>query len=64
MAFKFNHCSDLHIDSPFKGFSSVEHLLAEILRQSTYQAFQNIVELALKEEVEAGLIAGDIYDGA
>ena len=64
MAFKFIHCSDLHIDSPFKGFSSVEHSLVEILRQSTYQAFQNIVELALKEEVEAVLIAGDIYDGA
>ena len=64
MTFKFIHCSDLHIDSPFKGFSSVEHPLAEILRKSTYQAFQNIVELALKEEVEAVLIAGDIYDGS
>ena len=64
MTFKFIHCSDLHIDSPFKGFSSVEHPLAEVLRKSTYQAFQNIVELALKEEVEAVLIAGDIYDGS
>ena len=64
MAFKFIHCSDLHIDSPFKGFSSVEDQLAEVLRKSTYQAFQNIVELALKEKVEAVLIAGDIYDGA
>ena len=64
MAFKFIHCSDLHIDSPFKGFSSVEHSLAEVLRKSTYQAFQNIVDLALKEGVDAILIAGDIYDGA
>ena len=64
MTFKFIHCSDLHIDSPFKGFSSVEHPLAEVLRKSTYQAFQNIIELALKEEVEAVLIAGDIYDGS
>ena len=64
MTFKFIHCSDLHIDSPFKGFSSVENSLVEALRKSTYQAFQNIVELALKEKVEAVLIAGDIYDGA
>ncbi len=63
MTFKFIHCSDLHIDSPFKGFSSVENSLVEALRKSTYQAFQNIVELALKEKVEAVLIAGDIYDG-
>ena len=64
MTFKFIHCSDLHIDSPFKGFSSVENSLVEALRKSTYQAFQNIVELALKEKVDAVLIAGDIYDGA
>ena len=64
MVFKFIHCSDLHIDSPFKGFSSMGHPLAEVLRKSTYQAFQNIVELALKEKVEAVLIAGDIYDGS
>jgi len=64
MTFKFIHCSDLHIDSPFKGFSSVGNSLVEALRKSTYQAFQNIVELALKEKVEAVLIAGDIYDGA
>ena len=64
MTFKFIHCSDLHIDSPFKGFSSVEGSLVETFRKSTYQAFQSIVELALKENVEAVLIAGDIYDGA
>jgi len=64
MTFKFIHCSDLHIDSPFKGFSSVGNSLVEVLRKSTCQAFQNIVELALKEKVEAVLIAGDIYDGA
>jgi DNA repair exonuclease SbcCD nuclease subunit len=63
-SFKFIHCSDLHIDSPFKGLSSIEPKLAEILRKSTYQAFQNIVDLAIKEEVEAVLIAGDIYDGS
>ena len=63
-SFRFLHCSDLHIDSPFSGLSWVQPSLAEKLRNSTYQAFQNIVKLALKEEVEAVLIAGDIYDGS
>ncbi|MGY8766732.1 MAG: metallophosphoesterase family protein, partial [Nitrospinaceae bacterium] len=63
-SFRFIHCSDLHIDSPFKGLSSVEPKLAETLRKSTYKAFQNIVELALQEEVDAVMIAGDIYDGS
>ena len=38
--------------------------LAERFRNSTYLAFQNIVKLALQEEVDAVLIAGDIYDGS
>ena len=63
-SFRFLHCSDLHIDSPFKGLSLVQPSLAEKLRNSTHQAFQNIVKLALQEEVEAVLIAGDIYDGS
>lgn len=62
--FRFLHCSDLHIDSPFKGLSSAQPSLAERFRNSTYLAFQNIIKLALKEEVEAVLIAGDIYDGS
>jgi len=63
-AFRFLHCSDLHIDSPFKGLSLVQPSLAEKLRSSTYQAFQNVVKRALQEEVDAVLIAGDIYDGS
>ena len=54
-SFRFLHCSDLHIDSPFKGLSLVQPSLAEKLRNSTYQAFQNIIKLALQEKVEAVL---------
>ena len=61
---RFIHCADLHIDSPFKGISEVHPELRELLYQSTYQSFNNIVELAIKEEVDCVLIAGDIYDSA
>lgn len=63
-SFRFIHCSDLHIDSPFKGLGSVRPELAARLRDSTFQAFQNIVDLAIREKVDAVVIAGDIYDGA
>ncbi len=63
-SFRFIHCSDLHIDSPFKGLASEKPELAKRLRSSTSQAFQNIVDLAIKEKVDAMVIAGDIYDGA
>lgn len=62
-SFRFIHCSDLHIDSPFKGLASEKPELAKRLRASTSQAFQNIVQLAIKEKVDAVVIAGDIYDG-
>ena len=63
-AFRFIHCSDLHIDSPFKGFTSQVPALTERLRESTFQSFHNIVKLAVEEKVDAVLIAGDIFDGS
>ena len=62
--FRFIHCSDLHIDSPFKGLTSQAPTLANALRESTFKAFQNIARLALQEKVDAVLIAGDVFDGA
>ena len=59
---KFIHCADLHIDSPFKGIASSNPGLAEILRESTYQSFNKIIDIALAEKVDFVLIAGDIYD--
>ena len=49
--FKFLHCSDLHIDSPFKGLSSVCPSPAERFRNSTHLSFQNVIKLALKDDV-------------
>ncbi len=63
-SFRFLHCSDLHIDSPFKGLAFEKPELAKKLRASTSQAFQNIVDLAIREKVDSVVIAGDIYDGA
>ena len=61
--FRFIHCSDLHIDSPFKGLASQVPALNERLRESTFQSFHKIVKLAVEERVDAVLIAGDIFDG-
>ena len=61
--FRFIHCSDLHIDSPFKGFSAINPDWAERLRQAPLQSFLNIVDLAVQEQVDAVIIAGDVFDG-
>lgn len=60
--FRFVHCSDLHLDAPFVGISSLHPNLAERLRQATEKAFSNIVDLSIEKQVDAVLIAGDIYN--
>jgi DNA repair exonuclease SbcCD nuclease subunit len=58
----FIHCADLHIETPFKGITEIQPELQELLYQSTYQSFNNIVELAIEKQVDCVVIAGDIYD--
>jgi len=60
--FRFIHCSDLHLDTPFAGLAKARPELKEKLRHATFQAFQNIIDLALREQVDAVIVAGDVYD--
>ena len=60
---KFLHCADIHIDSPLRGLSRGEGVPAEEIRLAARSAFDNLVTLAIDEEVAAVIIAGDLYDG-
>ena len=59
---RFIHCADLHLGTPFVGISELNPDLGDLLYQSTYESFNNIVSLAIKEKVDCVLIAGDVYD--
>lgn len=59
---RFIHCADLHIDSPFQGLSEIHPALRDLLYHSTFQSFSNIVDLAVAQDVDCVLIAGDVYD--
>ena len=62
---RFIHAADLHLDSPFRGIrNEAPDYVAETLRRATFDAYDNIVGLCLREQVDALLVAGDIYDGA
>jgi DNA repair exonuclease SbcCD nuclease subunit len=63
-SFSFIHTSDLHLDSPFKGISSYNNDLGNICKESTFKAFNNIVNQAIQKKVDFVLIAGDIFDSA
>lgn len=61
--FKFIHTADVHLDSPLRGLERYDGAPLERIRGATRQALKNLVELAIAEEVDLVLIAGDLYDG-
>jgi len=62
--FTFLHAADIHLDSPLKNLAAREGAPVEIIRGASRRAFDNLVQLALAEEVAFLLLAGDLYDGS
>lgn len=60
---KFLHTADLHLDTPFTGLQKIDGQRAQILKDANHKVFSNIVSLAIREEVDFVVIAGDIFDG-
>ncbi|MCH7606795.1 MAG: DNA repair exonuclease, partial [Chloroflexi bacterium] len=61
---RFVHAADLHLDSPFSGLRSLAPEIAETLYQATFETYNKIIELCIEEQVDALLVAGDIFDSA
>ncbi len=61
--FSFIHAADIHLDSSFHGLERYEGAPVEEIRSATRRAFDNLVELAIEEEVDFVLLVGDLYDG-
>ncbi|MEI6623492.1 MAG: DNA repair exonuclease [Actinomycetes bacterium] len=58
------HAADAHIDSPLRGLERLgDRELASDLRLATRRAFENLITMVLDREVDALVLAGDIYDG-
>ncbi|CAH0344373.1 DNA repair exonuclease [Bacillus sp. CECT 9360] len=58
----FIHGADLHLDSPFTGLKNLPGFIIEQLRESSFRAFQKIIDAAIFNSVDFMLLAGDIYD--
>ncbi|GEL14234.1 metallophosphoesterase family protein [Pediococcus cellicola] len=59
---KFIHAADIHLDSPFKGLRQAPDKVWQLIHQSTYQAFSNLVTTAIQENVDFVLLVGDLFD--
>ena len=62
--FTFFHAADIHLDSPLKNLAVREGAPVETIRGAARRAFDNLIELAVVEEVDFLLLAGDLYDGS
>ena len=62
---RFVHAADLHLDSPFVGIKAVApDNVSGALRDATFSAYENVVNLCIEERVDALLVAGDVCDAA
>ncbi|WP_045219796.1 metallophosphoesterase family protein [Desulfonatronum thioautotrophicum] len=61
--FSFIHAADIHLDSPLRGVEVPEEVVREEIRGATRRAFDNLVDLALREQVAFIVLAGDLFDG-
>ncbi|MBA8879105.1 metallophosphoesterase family protein [Phyllobacterium myrsinacearum] len=63
MPFRFIHTADIHLDSPLRSLSLRDPNLGSLIGDATRQALIAIIDLCLEEQVNALVIAGDLYDG-
>lgn len=61
--FRFLHAADIHLDSPLTGLAQFEEAAATRIQTASRDAFDNLIQYAIDEDVEFVVIAGDLYDG-
>lgn len=61
--FTFIHAADIHLDSPLRGLSQHEEAPVDEIRAASRRALENLVELAIDQQIAFLIIAGDLYDG-
>ncbi|WP_462321014.1 metallophosphoesterase family protein [Halochromatium sp.] len=60
---KFIHSADIHLDSPLSGLERYEGAPVDAIRGASRRAFENLIQLAIDEQVAFVLLAGDLFDG-
>ncbi|SFB14972.1 exonuclease SbcD [Poseidonocella pacifica] len=56
------HASDLHLDSPLRSVALRDPILGERLRTASRDVLRQIVDIAIEKEVDALVLAGDVFD--
>lgn len=60
----FIHAADLHLGAPFRGLRALSDAWADRLLDAIPEAYDRVVDTALRHNVDFVVIAGDIFDSA
>ncbi len=60
--FRFVHCADLHLGARFRGITKDDGARGEEMRQSVFDSFSRIIDMAVSEGADALVISGDAFD--
>lgn len=60
---KILHAADIHLDSPLQRLDAYENAPVDQIRGASRRALAAMTDLAIDQEVDLVVIAGDLYDG-
>ncbi len=60
----FLHAADLHLGAPFRGLRALSEAWADRLLDAIPEAYDRVIDAALRRKVDFVVIAGDIFDSA
>ncbi|WP_195853439.1 metallophosphoesterase family protein [Aerococcus urinae] len=59
---RFVHAADLHLGQTMKKIKKQNHKVYQALKQATIDSYNRLIDIAINEEVDCVLLAGDLYD--
>ena len=63
MKCRFIHAADVHLDSPLASLKRLNAATADELQGASRRSLQTLIDHALHNQVQAVVIAGDLFDG-
>ncbi len=60
----FLHAADVHLGAPFRGLRALSEAWADRLLEAIPEAFDRLIDAAVREGVDFAVFAGDVFDTA
>lgn len=58
----FLHAADIHLGAPFRGLRALSDAWADRLIEAIPEAYDRLIDIAIREQVDFAVFAGDVFD--